>query len=779
MVTPFGLLVVSLLARRPPSVGRVWWWIATLSVLAEISLLTAAWPVSVRSSLERNVALNKPCNQSSVWHTGVGLCDKAVNGRFEDYDQFSQSSDCIHTSGYDLTPWWTVNLGPNFYIHKLVIQGRTDFYRRMANMTVLFDGIVHEKYSFSFRRMETYFDSTEVQKVQNVTLTKNGSNPDLVMLNICELAVYGCNSDRWGLQCEGYCSSRCRSGDVQCDRLNGFCIECKTNTWGRERCEYQCHEGCKPLDVTCDKETGVCIECKTNTWGRERCENQCPEGCKPGNVTCDRETGICRECKTNTWGRERCENQCPEGCKPGNVTCDRETGVCIECKTNTWGRERCENQCPEGCKPGNVTCDRETGICRECPDGKWGNNCSDVCGEGCDETNCNRNGTFCDPGKWGDDCLNDCAEGCKDGVCNKANGHCNCTTTKLEPPLCGGCNPGKWGKNCTEDCGVGCEGETCKRADGSCECQPGWGGTKCDGRPCKCGEECTTSRKYIFADIPRKVNVAIGKPSKASTIKKIDNDDSCLANDGYLSTSELTTCMSTAEGDPNPFWEVDLGGNYEIAGINIDFDDDKMNLKSGISILLDGKEIFVTNDETTDPAYIPNNRRRNWTGQVLKLQRKGPRKDPLMICEVEVFNCLPGFFGYECEGICEKPVCDNARFCSRIDGSCQETVEVKETSDCSPLILVAGYVVGFLIISLFIFAAKVIPYKKKSKPKAVKKEAEGDKEEEKTEGEGSGSGGDKVEELEAEGDKVEQEAEAEGEVQNEANSEIEERETQV
>ncbi|PVD24672.1 hypothetical protein C0Q70_15157 [Pomacea canaliculata] len=261
-------------------------------------------------------------------------------------------------------------------------------------------------------------------------------------------------------------------------------------------------------------------------------------------------------------------------------------------------------------------------------------------------------------------------------------------------------------------------------------------------RPCECGEECTTSRKYIFADIPRKVNVAIGKPSKASTIKKIDNDDSCLANDGYLSTSELTTCMSTAEGDPAPFWEVDLGGNYEIAGINIDFDDDKR-----ISILLDGKEIFVTNDETTDPAYIPNNRNRNWTGQVLKLQRKGPRVDPLMICEVEVFNCLPGFFGYECEGICEKPVCDNARFCSRIDGSCPKTDEVKETSDCSPLILVAGYVVGFLIISLFIFAAKVIPYKKKSKPKAVKKEAEGDKEEEKTEGEGSGSGsgGDKVE----------------------------------
>lgn len=70
------------------------------------------------------------------------------------------------------------------------------------------------------------------------------------------------------------------------------------------------------------------------------------------------------------------------------------------------------------------------------------------------------------------------------------------------------------------------------------------------------------------------VNVAIGKPSKASTIKKVDNDDSCLANDGYLSTSELTTCMSTAEGDPAPFWEVDLEEKYELAGISIDFDDD-------------------------------------------------------------------------------------------------------------------------------------------------------------------------------------------------------------
>ncbi|PVD24533.1 hypothetical protein C0Q70_15016 [Pomacea canaliculata] len=240
------------------------------------------------------------------------------------------------------------------------------------------------------------------------------------------------------------------------------------------------------------------------------------------------------------------------------------------------------------------------------------------------------------------------------------------------------------------------------------------------------------------------LNVAIGKPSKASTIKKVDNDDSavcsCLANDGYLSTTELTTCMSTAEGDPAPFWELDLGEKYEIAGINIDFDDDDKMRRSGISILLDGKEIFVTNDQTTDPAYIPNNKRRNWIGQVLKLQRKGPRIDPLMICEVEVFNCMPGFYGYECEGICERPVCDNGKFCSRIDGSCPKTVEVKETTDCSPLILVAGYVVGFLIISLFIFAAKVIPYKKKSKPKAVKKEAEGDKVEE-----GSESRGDKEE----------------------------------
>ncbi|XP_025107761.1 multiple epidermal growth factor-like domains protein 6 isoform X2 [Pomacea canaliculata] len=649
------------------SKGCVWWWIAALSVLVEILVFTAAQNVNVQSGHERNVARGRPCNQSSVWKKKYGVCGGAINGRKEKYTSNDENTNCIHTDAGDPRPWWTVYLAPNIYIHKINIFSRSDNKERMAKVSIYLDERLYDKIKdcdATNCKVEytCIFKTTQVQKAQSVTLANYETNPE--SLNICEVEVFACQSDRYGLNCEKICDSRC-----------------------------------KPLDVTCDRLTGSCIECKNN----------------------------------DVWD-DICDQPCSEECKRQDVTCNRSTGACIEC-----------------------------------PDGKWGDNCTDVCGAGCEETNCHLNGTctcrshwmppkcdVCKHGKWGEDCLNDCGEGCEDGKCDMTNGHCKCKTEELVAPLCGGCNPGKWGKNCENDCGAGCEGETCNKDDGTCNCLPGWGksGTQCDGRPCECGEECTTSRKYIFADVSRKVNVAIGKPSKASTIKKVDNDDSCLANDGYLSTSELTTCMSTAEGDPAPFWEVDLEEKYELAGISIDFDNDDKMKRSGISILLDGKEIFVTNDETPDPVYIPNNKRRKWTGQVLKLRRKGRRTDPLMICEVEVFNCMPGFYGYECEGICEKPVCDNGKFCSRIDGSCKETVEVKETTDCSPLILVAGYVVGFLIISLFIFAAKVIPYKKKPKREAVKKEAEGDKVEGKSEGdkeeEGAESGGDKQEESQAE-----------------------------
>lgn len=47
----------------------------------------------------------------------------------------------------------------------------------------------------------------------------------------------------------------------------------------------------------------------------------------------------------------------------------------------------------------------------------------------------------------------------------------------------------------------------------------------------------------------------------------------CLANDGYPPSESNPECVSTAPGDLSPFWKVNLGRKYVLAGIMIDWDD--------------------------------------------------------------------------------------------------------------------------------------------------------------------------------------------------------------
>ncbi|PVD20234.1 hypothetical protein C0Q70_20730, partial [Pomacea canaliculata] len=114
----------------------------------------------------------------------------------------------------------------------------------------------------------------------------------------------------------------------------------------------------------------------------------------------------------------------------------------------------------------------------------------------------------------------------------------------------------------------------------------------------------------------------------------------------------------------------------------------------------------------------------NDLGQVVKLQREKFQDnkewdDPLLrICEVEVYTCRPGYYGSDCQGICERPVCENLQICSPLDGSCPQDAPVAEL-DCSKLIIVAGCFVHVLVVALCILAAKVLPRKKRSGTKPV------------------------------------------------------------
>ncbi|PVD35289.1 hypothetical protein C0Q70_06571 [Pomacea canaliculata] len=264
------------------------------------------------------------------------------------------------------------------------------------------------------------------------------------------------------------------------------------------------------------------------------------------------------------------------------------------------------------------------------------------------------------------------------------------------------------------------------------------------------------------------INVAVGKNSIASTTLKEPKPVSgpaCLANNGKTEStmvpipSSAPECMSTAEGDLKPFWQVDLGEQYVVAGILIEWDNQMKSL-FGIRVLLDGKQLYYSEKPMTNPTELAAND----LGQVVKLQREKFQDnkewdDPLLrICEVEVYTCRPGYYGHDCQGICERPVCDNLQICSRIDGSCPKDAPVEEL-DCSKLIIVAGCFVHVLVVALCILAAKVLPRKKRSGTKPGKHQTDTDQT--KSDDENKEDKGDDKGEQSSQGGEEEKEEEAE------------------
>ena len=73
-------------------------------------------------SVSENVALNKPATMSSYSYYPEGGPSHAVDG---DLTQGFFGSNCILTSvSYPFT-WWQVDLGSEFYVHKLDIHFKT------------------------------------------------------------------------------------------------------------------------------------------------------------------------------------------------------------------------------------------------------------------------------------------------------------------------------------------------------------------------------------------------------------------------------------------------------------------------------------------------------------------------------------------------------------------------------------------------------------------------------------------------------------------------------
>ncbi|CAG2257829.1 unnamed protein product [Mytilus edulis] len=318
------------------------------------------------------------------------------------------------------------------------------------------------------------------------TESDNSTNGPIVEL--CYVAINGCQKNHWGSQCEKLCPDKCF--DRHCYPGNGSCV------WG-----------CNPENCfhdICNKDTAVCTKgCKKNRTGRYCNEynvvsdafvSQNPGGDRPASLSIDGDRTTCSKtsglnvsfhvdlkkkkhrCPPTHYG-PLCNTSCPNNCYG---PCDLENGHCVFGCLNGWIGVECEQACESGyygkdchwnCSANCLIqpCNHETGGCNGgCTDGWQGFNCSEKCPKSQFGRNCSQ---FC--------------HGCFLGKCDPVNGLCDdtsiCSPGYIYGAYCNRtCDDGYFGNNCTRVCN--CATGNCSALTGYCPegCAKGWHGEACD-----------------------------------------------------------------------------------------------------------------------------------------------------------------------------------------------------------------------------------------------------------------------------------------------------------
>ncbi|XP_061185080.1 multiple epidermal growth factor-like domains protein 11 [Saccostrea echinata] len=271
---------------------------------------------------------------------------------------------------------------------------------------------------------ETILQETCKEISQYVWIYNNQSNDsDGVILEVCEIQIYGCPTGTFGTNCSQNCS-HCKNTltcDVEtgaCDNdgcaREGFegslCKGCPTGTFGTN-CSQNCSH-CKNT-LTCDVETGAC---DNDGCAREGFEGSLCKACKPGqygencslkcgncnyNDTCDRITGQCETCAPGWKKTKNCDQECDSGYFGPQCT----NSCKINCNENIC--DPVDGRCLEGCRPG-----WQAPHCNEtCPDDRYGRNCEYSCSRYC------YNATVCD--KQTGHCPEGCIEGYQAPTCKQ------------------------------------------------------------------------------------------------------------------------------------------------------------------------------------------------------------------------------------------------------------------------------------------------------------------------------------------------------------------------
>ncbi|XP_041374111.1 uncharacterized protein LOC121387152 [Gigantopelta aegis] len=156
---------------------------------------------------------------------------RAVDGSLKTH--FDDNS-CIHTATGRPFTWWQVDLGIEFYIHKLAIHLRTDYKSRRKGVTV-YSSVAENQTNTGHLCGSTKSTSPDVtwmtcdDTARYITLYRNDhSNGDTAM-SFCEVQVFVCDAGTFGDDCRQFCHWL----NGPCNYENGECTGgCKQNWTG-------------------------------------------------------------------------------------------------------------------------------------------------------------------------------------------------------------------------------------------------------------------------------------------------------------------------------------------------------------------------------------------------------------------------------------------------------------------------------------------------------------------------------------------------------------------
>ncbi|XP_071132256.1 uncharacterized protein [Mytilus edulis] len=352
-----------------------------------------------------------------------------------------------------------------------------------------------------------YYDD----KGSEETVPKRSDGP---VVELCYVAINGCQKGFWGSNCLTKCPENCIEGN--CFPGNGSCV------WG-----------CDPtncLNDVCNKDTAVCTDgCKEGRTGKH-CNKynlasyssvtQNPSGSLPARLAIDGNKTSCSKTQgkivtfqvdlkkaravteifvifvehiTTVGDHIIYASNTSSSWKNGTVLYQGKA-IPAEVNLSTIFRYLTFEPLPQQAFVILELC--EIGVIG-CPPGHYGSDCTESCPQNCqgpchlEYGNCTFGclsgwtgetcGQACVNGNFGTNCSNFC-DGCLSFKCNRVDGLCDdknaCNAGYVFGDYCNEeCSIGQFGTNCSEIC-KGCRSYMCDNADGLCDdtytCNPGY-----------------------------------------------------------------------------------------------------------------------------------------------------------------------------------------------------------------------------------------------------------------------------------------------------------------